>query len=154
MNSKNIRWFCKHFDELDALTLHNILQLRNDVFIIEQDCHYRDLDGKDLQSHHVYGLNESNEVIAHARIIPKGVSYEYVSIGRVVVRKDYRLYGIGHDLMNYSMQKSKEIFGDEIIKIGAQSHLQKFYNAHDFVTVSDIFLEDNIEHVYMLYTPN
>jgi len=106
-----------------------------------------------LQSHHVFGLNEKNEVVAHARIIPKGVSYEYVSIGRVVVRKDYRSLGLGHDLMNFSMQKSKEIFGDEIIKIGAQSHLQKFYNEHGFVTVSDIFLEDNIEHVYMLFTP-
>lgn len=148
-----IKWCCKSFADLDVLTFHNIIQLRIDVFVIEQRCAYRDLDNKDLKSHHVYGLNSKNEVIAHARLLPKGVSYEFLSIGRVVVHPDYRKFGIGHQLMNYCMAQMKAVFGDDIIKISAQAHLQKFYNEHNFITITEEYMEDGIPHVGMLYTP-
>jgi ElaA protein len=152
-NSK-ITWYCTPFSELDVITFHNIIQLRVSVFIMEQDCHYMDLDGKDLKAYHVYALNENNEVVAHARLLDRGVSYEYMSIGRVVVRKDYRGTGLGHELMQYSMNKAKEIYGEDKIKISAQQHLEKFYESHGFVTVTDMYFEDDIPHVGMLYTPN
>jgi ElaA protein len=154
LNSKPISWHCVPFAELSTVILYKILQLRNNVFIIEQDCHYLDLDDKDFLAHHVYALNEHNDVVAHARLLPRNVSYEYLSIGRVVVHKDYRSFGLGHQLMQYSMDKMKELYGEDKIKISAQQHLEKFYQSHHFVTISEMYYEDDIPHVAMLYTPN
>lgn len=142
---------CLSWNELDTTMLYDILQLRQEVFIVEQDCPYLDADGKDQDSHHVIFYNES-KLVAYTRLVPKGISYEdYVSIGRVLNHESARGKGIGKDLMNYSIKKCKELFPNDKIKISAQVYLLKFYQDLGFEETGERYLEDDIPHCGMIY---
>ena len=138
----------KRFKELSLLDLYKYLSLRNQVFIVEQNCVYQDIDGYDEEAMHVM-LYENDDLVAYARIFDKGIKYETASIGRVVVSPEKRNLNLGHVLVNASIQAIHENFETEEITISAQEHLQKFYAAHGFVTTSDMYLEDDIPHVQM-----
>jgi ElaA protein len=142
--------FCKRFEELDIYELYALLGLRNDVFILEQDCHYRDIDGKDLKGHHVL-LKDRGEMVAYARILPQGISYDdYVSIGRVLTKGTHRGIGLGKELMNYTLEETQRLHPGKI-KISAQAHLEKFYNELGFFPTGETYLEDDIPHIGMIY---
>lgn len=143
-----INWICKSFEELTTLELYALLQLRNEVFIVEQNCPYLDVDGKDLKSYHLMAWKE-DRLIAYTRLIPPGISYDEVSIGRVVNSPSVRGSGIGKELMQLSIAKIYELFGKQDILIGAQFYLKKFYSDLGFEQEGDVYLEDNIEHILM-----
>jgi ElaA protein len=138
----------KPFEELSVKELYNILQLRSEVFIVEQNCPYQDLDGLDQDSLHLMGVSDSG-LIAYARLLKPGMSYENAAIGRVVVSPDQRGSGHARTLMLKAMEECCKIFQTHVIVISAQQYLEKFYSSLGFVTQSDVYLEDNIPHVKM-----
>ncbi len=143
---------CLAWEQLTTNQLYDLLQLRQDVFVVEQDCPYLDADGKDQASHHIL-MYEKNTLIAYTRLVPKGVSYEnYVSVGRVVNHKSVRGKGIGKRLMTFSIQKCQELFPGEKIKISAQVYLLKFYIELGFEETGERYLEDGIPHCGMVYS--
>ncbi|MGX4598111.1 GNAT family N-acetyltransferase [Faecalimicrobium sp. JNUCC 81] len=145
-----MNWIIKTFKELTTDELYKILQLRNEVFIVEQECPYQDIDGKDNESYHIF-LKKDNEVIAYSRILKKGISYEQASIGRVIVKKDYRGGSIAKDMLLKSISFIENSLHEKEIKIQAQAYLDKFYSSLGFEKISDVYLEDNIPHMDMLY---
>ncbi|MFI5164452.1 MAG: GNAT family N-acetyltransferase [Bacteroidia bacterium] len=147
-----ITWSCKSFKDLSNKELYEIFRLRISVFVVEQNCPYQDADGKDLKALHVMG-KQSAALIAYARILPKNISYEEVSIGRVVTAKEVRRTGAGKTLMEKSMEFIEKEFGKVSVRISAQSYLQKFYEGFGFKRVSDEYMEDDIPHVEMLFEP-
>jgi ElaA protein len=144
-----IKWILKKFEDLTSIELYAIMQLRNEVFVVEQNCVYQDADNKDQQSYHLMGMKES-KLIAYTRIIPPTIAYKEPSIGRVVTSPSVRKNGIGKELMETSVQNLYTLFGHQPIKIGAQLYLEKFYSSLGFITTSDTYLEDNIPHVEMV----
>jgi ElaA protein len=144
-----LHWVLKKFEELNAAELYSILQLRNEVFVVEQNCVYQDADDKDQLSWHLAGRDE-NKVVAYTRIIPPGVSYEEASIGRVVTSPATRRSGIGRELMQLSIDHTFRLFECTAIRIGAQLYLQDFYTSLGFVQCSEEYLEDGIPHIEML----
>jgi len=149
-----ISWQAKHFQQLSIDELYDILKLSIDVFVVEQTCYYPDLDNidRDIDTIHLFCYQEGN-ISAYLRILAKGQSYdEYISIGRVIVAKQARGTGLGHQLMAEALSLSKKCFPEEVIKISAQEHLESFYNKHGFERVSAMYLEDNIPHIAMLQT--
>ena len=145
-------WICKKFNDLTLLELYAILQLRNEVFVVEQNCPYNDCDNKDLKAWHLMGM-EHEKLLAYSRLIPPGISYRESSIGRVVNSRSARGKGLGKELMIESIQRIKLLFHTESIRIGAQLYLLDFYNGLGFVRDSEIYLEDNIPHIEMLINP-
>ncbi|OSZ77266.1 GNAT family N-acetyltransferase [Chitinophagaceae bacterium IBVUCB2] len=143
-----ITWSLKKFEELTPHELYSIMQLRNEVFVVEQNCAYQDADNKDLFSFHFMGWAD-NKLVAYTRIIPPGISYEAASIGRVVSSPSVRGDGIGRELMLQSISQLYSLFGNVVIKIGAQLYLQKFYTSLGFIQSGDVYLEDGIEHIEM-----
>jgi ElaA protein len=144
-----IEWSLKKFDDLTPLELYKIMQLRNEVFVVEQNCPYQDADNKDLSSYHFMGWDK-DKLLAYTRILPPGLSYTQASIGRVVNSPAARGGGIGKELMLQSIEQVKQLFGEAPIKIGAQLYLHKFYISLGFQQTSDVYLEDNIEHIEMV----
>ena len=136
------------FKELTSENLYNLLKLRSEVFVVEQDCVYQDIDSKDQKALHVLGFF-NNELVAYSRLFSKGFYFDDASIGRVVVALNYRNKDFGHLLMKYSIAEIKNKFNDEVITISAQEYLQKFYEQHGFIKVSESYLEDNIPHIRM-----
>jgi ElaA protein len=145
-----INWQVKKFEALTNTELYDILKLRMQVFVVEQNCPYLDTDGKDLKSYHLSGRNELGDLVAYSRLLPENVSYKEVSIGRVVTSPKARRTGAGKELMSKSIETIRELFGEVSIRIGAQLYLQKFYEGHGFIKVSDEYLEDNILHIEMI----
>ncbi|HUS03886.1 MAG TPA: GNAT family N-acetyltransferase [Chitinophagaceae bacterium] len=145
----NITWHCKAFEALTPHELYSILQLRNEVFIVEQNCVYQDCDDKDQHSHHFMGWQQT-KLVAYTRLIPAGVVYEEVSIGRVVTSPSVRGTKTGKELMQRSIDKIHELYGKNSIKIGAQLYLKRFYESLGFIKCSDTYLEDGIEHIKMI----
>ena len=145
----HIHWLLKRFDELSPYQLYAILQLRNEVFVVEQNCVFQDADDKDQNSHHLMGFLD-NKLVAYTRLVPARIVYEEASIGRVVTSPSVRRNGAGKILMEQSIDSLYSLFGKVPIKIGAQLYLQKFYESFGFVRISDIYLEDGIEHIYMI----
>lgn len=144
-----IHWKCKKFDELTIEELYKILQLRNEVFVVEQNCPYQDCDGKDAISYHLFGWNSAG-LKAYSRIIPSGISYaNAASIGRVVTSPSARGQQFGKQLMSKSLENLYRLFGDVPVKIGAQLYLKKFYESFSFVQNGEIYLEDGIPHITM-----
>jgi len=141
----------KTFQELSITELYEILQLRSAVFVVEQDCVYQDLDGKDQKALHVIGFKE-NIVVAYTRIFKAGAYFKETSIGRVVVAGDVRKYGYGVDIMKASIVAIKENYNETAIRISAQTYLLKFYTSLGFVRVGEEYLEDGIPHVNMMKT--
>jgi ElaA protein len=154
--SSEIIWTCSRFNELSTEDLYRILQLRAEIFIVEQDCVYQDLDGFDQQGLHVMGqLSAGNEaqLACYTRLLPPGAKYEGASIGRVVTKKSARGGGIGKVLMLNSLALCKEHWSDTAITISAQQYLQKFYTELGFETLSEPYDEDGIPHIRMQLNP-
>ena len=138
----------KRFNELSVTELHDVLQIRSEVFVVEQNCVYQDIDGKDQRALHVLGYYQ-NELTAYSRLFDAGNYFEEASIGRVIVRKKFRKFNFGHELMRFSISAIEENFNQIAITISAQEYLKKFYESHGFVQTSDIYLEDDIPHIQM-----
>ncbi len=145
----SIVWKIKPFESLTVFELYDILQLRSTIFVVEQNCVYLDLDGKDKVALHLFGIFE-NKIVAHARLFQAGISFENASIGRVTVDANYRDKKWGHELMQEAIAAILLHFGESRITIGAQLYLKKFYESHGFVQTSEMYLEDDIPHIEMI----
>lgn len=143
-----IQWKIKSFENLSVHELYDILRLRSEIFVVEQNCVYLDLDGKDKKGLHLLGKYEG-KIVAYSRLFEPGISFEYASIGRVVVDARYRDRKWGHELMREAIAGIQSHFGEIKITIGAQLYLKKFYESHGFVQTSDMYLEDDIPHIEM-----
>jgi ElaA protein len=139
----------KSFEELTPQELYSVLQLRSEIFVVEQNCVYQDMDDKDQKALHVLGM-KNGKLVAYTRIFKPGDYFEYASIGRVVVSQKERQHKYGYDIMNASIKAVKEHFKETKIKIGAQCYLKKFYNNLGFFEVGDEYLEDGILHIGMI----
>jgi ElaA protein len=139
----------KTFDELTTRELYELLQLRSEVFVVEQDCVYQDIDAKDQKALHVLGKKKGN-IVGYTRCFPPGIYFKEAAIGRVVVAKEARNYGYGHDLMDASKEAIKNRFETEKIKLSAQTYLISFYKSHGFEPVGAEYLEDGIPHIAMV----
>ncbi|MFT3749789.1 MAG: GNAT family N-acetyltransferase [Agriterribacter sp.] len=148
-NIMDLRWTLKKFEELTSIELYKILQLRSAVFVVEQNCAFQDMDDKDQASWHLCAWS-NDALVAYTRLLPPGISYTEASVGRVVNAKVVRGKSIGKELMQRSVDAIYTLFGKSAIKIGAQLYLKKFYESFGFKQVSDIYLEDDIEHIKML----
>ena len=146
-------WELKKFSELDTHNLYEILKLRVEVFVVEQNCPYPELDDCDQQALHLY-LKENNEILAYCRILPAGLKYDDCSIGRVIVREQARGKGYARVIMQKAINIIETSWNVPCIKLCAQSHLQHFYQSVGFETISDEFDEDGIPHVYMIRSKN
>lgn len=144
-----MNWDVKYFDKLTPQELYAMIRLRNEVFVVEQNCVFQDADNKDQSCYHLLGWQNEN-LIAYARLIPPGVIYTKMSIGRVVTSPSVREKGKGKELMKNAIEKLIELFGDQPIQIGAQLYLKKFYESFGFCQTSAIYLEDGIEHIEMI----
>lgn len=145
----NITWLIKKFDDLTVQELYAILRLRSEVFVVEQNCVFQDMDNKDQSSYHLMGW-ENNVLVAYTRLVSPGTAYQFSSIGRVVTSQAARGTGIGKRLMDKSIEELEKLFGKVPIKIGAQLYLKEFYNSFGFKQSSDIYDEDGIDHIEMI----
>jgi len=138
----------KHFNELSTKELYSLLQLRSDIFVVEQKCIYNDLDGLDELAYHL--LNKiDDEVIGYARILPPHTRFTNASIGRLVVSKNHRFKGIARQLMNEAAQWISDEWQVDCIQISAQKYLKEFYRSLGYQIISDEYLEDGIPHLKM-----
>ncbi|XLS29229.1 GNAT family N-acetyltransferase [Flavobacteriaceae bacterium M23B6Z8] len=137
------------FADLDTNLLYGLLQLRSEVFVVEQDCVYQDMDGKDHKALHVIGL-KNDEVVAYARIFKPGDYFDEAAIGRVVVKNTQREYGYGHQILKASIAAIKTNFKTHRIRLSAQTYLIHFYEQHGFITDGETYLEDGIPHINMV----
>lgn len=149
MNTLKLTWLCKPFHDLTPQELYAILRLRSEVFVVEQNCVFLDMDNKDQVAYHLMGYS-NDELIATTRLLGKDTAYKLMSIGRVVTSPRHRGTGAGRALMEESIKRCYELFGTEDIKIGAQLYLRKFYESFGFQQSSDMYLEDDIEHIEMI----
>lgn len=139
----------KPFSKLTTQELYDVLQLRSEVFVVEQDCVYQDLDGKDQKALHVLGY-KNEKLVAYTRIFKSGDYFDKASIGRVVVSKNVREHRYGYDIMNASIVAIKTHFKEIVIKISAQCYLNKFYSNLGFKPIGEEYLEDGIPHIGMI----
>lgn len=144
-----LTWISVSFEDLTLQQLYAILQLRIEVFIVEQNCPFQDADNKDSKGYHLMGWN-SEKLAAYTRLLPPGVSYAEPSIGRVVTSHSIRREGFGNELMQRSINGCYSLFGKSSIRIGAQLYLKKFYESHGFVQDGEVYDEDGIGHIEML----
>lgn len=140
----------KEFFELSNLELYKIIEARINVFVVEQNCPYRDCDNKDQNSFHLY-YEEEDEIISYLRIIPAGISYPEISVGRVLVKKEHRKNGIATKMMEEAISFIANNFDSKTIRISAQEYVLDLYQNIGFKVVSDRYLEDNIPHYEMIY---
>lgn len=145
-----MKWTLRSFNQLTLDQLYAILALRTDVFVVEQACPYPEIDGKDPASYHLFA-EEAGEIVAYLRILPAGLSYEEASIGRVVIRASHRGRGLGRPMMQEAIDYIVQDLQESQIKIGAQAHLEDFYRSLGFELASEVYLEDGIPHLDMLY---
>lgn len=152
--SAGIQWRCLPFAALSADTLYRLLRLRSEVFVVEQNCVFLDMDGLDAQCLHVLGevvdADGTPHLYASTRLVPPGVTFAEASIGRVVTAPAARGGGIGHALMAESLRLLEKLWGPQPIRIGAQAHLEAFYNRHGFVSDNKPYIEDGIPHLEMI----
>ena len=140
----------KHFNEITLDELYDILQLRAEIFVVEQDCVYNDLDGLDKVAMHQFAIKD-NEIVAYSRLLKPGTRFADYSIGRVVVKQTVRGTGLGIEMMKAAKKYIVNEWGATKIKISAQKYLQKFYEDLGFEIVTDEYLEDGIPHFGMMY---
>lgn len=146
-----LHWIAKKFPELSTAELYAVVQLRVEVFILEQHCFYRELDGLDQQCIHLMAFDPNNETLAaYSRIVPPGLAFSEPAIGRVITAAAYRGTGLGRELMKRSIVLCETHYPHQAIRIGAQAHLQEFYAELGFRAASDIYDEDGIPHLEML----
>ena len=144
-----ITWTCKKFSELTPEELYMILRLRSEVFVVEQNCVFLDMDNKDFYCDHVMAWEEG-KLLGYSRIVPAGISYVESSIGRIVSSPAARGQGIGRELLIQSIDTLYTLHGKRDIRIGAQYYLKDFYSSFGFVQKGELYLEDGIEHIEML----
>ena len=144
-----LKFKVKSFNDLNLSELYNLLQLRSEVFVVEQNCVYQDIDGKDQKALHVVGYKNEN-IVAYTRVFKPGDYFEYASIGRVVVSENEREHKYGYDIMKASINAIKLYYDQTSIKISAQTYLKRFYNNLDFFEVGEEYLEDGIPHIAMI----
>ena len=144
-----LKWKIKPFEALTVDELYDLLKVRSEAFVVEQNCIYLDLDGKDKRALHLIGEYDG-KVVAYSRLFDAGISFDNASIGRVVIHADYRDKKWGHDLMREAIAGIKTHFATEKITIGAQLYLKKFYESHGFVQSGKMYLEDDIPHIEMI----
>ena len=149
-----VNWKVKTFNEFTLKELYNVLALRMEVFVVEQDCPYQDLDGKDEDAFHVFATDPKGDVVATARILKPGAAYEEVAIGRVVTAASIREFKKGHELMTECMNFVSKEFPKTNIRLSAQSHLVNYYGKHGFKETGKNYLEDGIPHSEMLCEVN
>ena len=150
-NPTKVKWITKQFSELTSTELYAILHLRSNVFVLEQKCIFLDPDNNDQKAYHTLAWM-NDELIATTRLFDRDIIYEgYQSIGRVANSAKFRGLGVGKALMNYSIQECERLFDKGSIKIGAQLYLKKFYSDLGFEQSGDIYLEDEIDHIPMIY---
>lgn len=150
-----MEWLFKKYDELRLNELYELLKLRASVFVVEQNCPYLDLDGKDHRATHILGY-QKKKLVAYSRIFrPGAFDKKHARIGRIVIHKQSRRKGIGLELVKKSIAFCKERFGNQTIKISAQVYLKNFYNQYGFIEKGEIYLEDGIPHfaMYLNHTP-
>ncbi|KAF9659217.1 MULTISPECIES: GNAT family N-acetyltransferase [Tenacibaculum] len=144
-----MNFIVKRFQELTTSELYELLQLRSEVFVVEQDCVYQDIDGKDQKALHVIGVKEG-KIVTYTRLFNSGEYFDTPSIGRVVVKETERKYGYGHDLIKASIKAIVDNYNETTITISAQTYLQKFYESHGFKQIGEGYLEDGIPHIRMV----
>ena len=143
-----VEWKIKSFKELSLIELYQTLQLRSEVFVVEQNCVYQDIDNKDHKAMHLMGSYEG-QIVAYARLFKPGDYFEQASIGRVVIAKKFRNRQWGHDLMREALVGIRKHFSQTKITISAQLYLKKFYETHGFLSEGETYLEDDIPHIKM-----
>lgn len=144
----SIQFKIKPFAALSADEVYQVLQLRSEVFVVEQNCVYQDIDGKDRKALHLIGTFDG-EIVAYARLFGAGYYFDNASIGRVVVSPKYRAHKFGHGLITAAIAGIYEHFRQGTITISAQEYLKKFYESHGFVQDGEGYLEDDIPHIKM-----
>jgi ElaA protein len=144
-----IKWLLQSYNQVSLDDFYAIMRLRQEVFIVEQNCPYLDADGKDIYCHHLMGF-VNDDLAAYARLLPPGISYPEASIGRVVTSPKYRGKNYGKQLMQEAIEASNKLYGEVPIRIGAQQYLKKFYEGFGFVDMNEPYLEDGIPHLIML----
>lgn len=148
-----LKWIFKPFNELTTTELYAVLKLRSEVFVVEQNCIYQDIDDKDKKSFHLMAWS-GDELVAYTRLVPSGVSFIEPSIGRVISSPRFRGLGIGITLMEKSIHHTLESYATNKIRIGAQLYLKKFYESFGFIEQGEEFLEDGIPHIEMILEKN
>ena len=154
-------WTLKTFDQLTPQELYAILRLRSEVFVVEQNCVFLDMDDKDEYCHHLMGWQSAATsqdphgaaLVGYSRIVPAGISYAESSIGRIVTSPSVRRQGVGRELIIESIRALYALYGMRDIRIGAQYYLLRFYESFGFVQKGEIYLEDGIEHIEMSLKP-
>jgi len=136
----------KHFTELSAAELYAILRARQDVFVVEQNCPFEEIDGKDLDAYHLW-FEENGDILAYARVLDRGVSFETPAVGRVISIR--RREGLGSRILSEGIRIAREKYSAEAIMLEAQVYARKLYEKQGFVQVSEEFLEDGIPHIIM-----
>ena len=145
----DIEWRFKSFEELTKTELHQMMILRQQVFVVEQDCPYLDADEKDQDSHHLLGYVEES-LVAYLRLVQPGISYQEISFGRIVTAQNQRGTGLGIALMQEGIEQSIKLYGTSRNRISAQSHLLLFYQKFGFESTGKEYLEDGIPHTEMI----
>ncbi|WP_115045469.1 GNAT family N-acetyltransferase [Xanthomonas arboricola] len=148
----SLHWQCLRFDQLSTTQLYALLRLRSDVFVVEQQCAYPELDGRDSLPGvlHLLGSTDDGALAAYLRVLPPGVSYPEPSLGRVVIAAAQRGHGFAHTLLQEGLRLVHQHWPDSAVQLGAQAQLQAFYAAHGFTPSSAPYLEDGIPHIDML----
>ncbi len=150
-NDFQLYYYCLPFQQLSSAELYAIMALRQEVFVVEQNCPYLDADGKDQQAHHLMGFDKEGRLLAYSRLMPKGLSYpRYTSMGRVLTSTSARGKGLGRGLMRESLKWMEQLYGRDAIKISAQCYLARFYESLGFHTIGEEYLEDDIPHIAMI----
>ncbi len=144
----DIKWKIKRFETLSVKELYDLLQLRSEVFVVEQNCVYQDIDGKDEKALHLIG-EDHGQIVAYARVFKPKDYFIESSIGRVVVKQSYREKKLGHVLIREAIQVIETHFNEDKITISAQLYLKNFYESHGFMQTSETYLEDDIPHIEM-----
>lgn len=144
-----MNWKIKRFEEMTTTELYEILRVRSEVFVVEQTCIYQDLDLKDKKAYHLFCEN-NGEIAAYLRILDKGVSYPEISIGRVLTRETNRRIGLAREMMQKAISFVEEELSEMQIRISAQLYLKQFYESLVFLITSEVYLEDDIEHIEMV----
>ena len=147
-----MNWFCKTFEELSSEELYQIIRLRVDVFVVEQECAYHELDNKDQIAFHLFAVSDDtgDTIAAYSRIFKEGDYHNEAAIGRIVVHPNFRNQKLGYQLVAKSLAFIERTFQSSRIKISAQSHLKRFYESFGFKQIGDDYLEDGIQHIDML----
>lgn len=148
----HIHYQCLAYDDLSKDQLYSLLALRQEVFVVEQHCPYLDADGNDQAAYHILGITEAGKLATYARLLPQGVSYpDYAAIGRVITAPFARGKGLGKPLMQEATTHVHQLWGPVPLKLSAQAHLQHYYRSVGFQAVEDMYLEDGIPHIGMVY---